>query len=126
MVHPGAVDSPLWGHVTSANGRLPRTPPEGYSPETIARALVAAALRPRAEVTVGGEARALELLWTLARPVAELGLVVVDRWYRSGRRPAPQPGALWEAAGDGAEDGDLLGRRSLLESARALPRALAG
>ena len=55
--------------------------------------------------------------------MAELALVAVDRWYMSGRRTAPEPGALWRAAGDGEEDGRLLGRPSLVESARRLPRA---
>jgi len=58
MGHPGAVDTPLWRHVSSATGKLPRTPPDRYAPEVMAGALVACAIRPRAEITVGGEGRA--------------------------------------------------------------------
>ncbi len=97
MVHPGAVDTPLWGHVTSADGTQPRNPPDLYASEVIANALVACAIRPRAEITVGLEAKAIEGLFTFARPVADRVLTLVNKYYASGREPAPEPGCTGAA-----------------------------
>ncbi len=113
MVHPGAVNTPLWGHVTSATGRQPRNPPDAYAPEEIARALVAVAQRPRREFTVGGEGRVVELGYAMAPPLGDLALRVVTRWYRSGRRPSPVPGGLWAGQGSGRSGGRRYGRPSL-------------
>jgi len=113
MVNPGAIDTPLWGHVTSATGRLPRNPPDLYSPEVIARALVAVAIRPRREITVGGEARIIELGWAFARPIAELVLTLVARFYSSSRVPAGAGGLVRVASGEGRAGGGLHGRPSL-------------
>jgi NAD(P)-dependent dehydrogenase (short-subunit alcohol dehydrogenase family) len=111
LVHPGAIDTPVWRSVTSATGRLPRTPPQGYSADAIAATLVAMARRPRAEVIVGGEAKLWSILWRL-KPVDELVLALVHRWYQSGRRPARE-NPLWDPAGDGSPKGPILGRPSL-------------
>lgn len=115
MVHPGPVDTPLWGHVTAAGDTGPRRPPDTYAPEVMARSLVAAAERPRPEFTVGLEARAIEWLFGFSRPVADLVLVAVDRWYGSGRQPGDREGLLWtrEGTGTGAASGGLHGRPSL-------------
>jgi NAD(P)-dependent dehydrogenase (short-subunit alcohol dehydrogenase family) len=114
MVHPGAVDSPLWDHVSTRTGHLPRRPPDHYAPEAIAAALVACAISGRKEFTVGGEGRAIELLHTFARPAAERVLQVVDTFYRSGRRPPPSTGLLEGATGTGTiSGGGRFSRRSV-------------
>ena len=105
MVHPGAVDTPLWDHVSTRMGHLPRRPPDAYSPEEIARALVACAASGRREFTVGGEARVIELGYALARPIADVALMLGDRFYSSSRRPAPPSGALEDAVGTGSARG---------------------
>ena len=105
MVHPGAVDTPLWDHVSTRMGRLPRRPPDAYSPEEIARALVSCAASGRREFTVGGEARVIELGYALARPVADVALMLGDRFYSSSRRPAPASGGLEAGVGTGAAKG---------------------
>jgi len=120
IVNPGAVDTPIWEHSASATGRQPRRPPEGYTPETIARALVACAVTPRKEVTIGAEAKAVEALFTHARPLGELLLTVVHHYYMSGGRPISDAGALWHAAGRGLADNGLLGRPSLTAPLRLL------
>ncbi len=97
MVQPGPIDTPFFSHATSATGRTPRVPPDAYAPATVARALVEVAIRPRPEVVLGAETRLVDLLFSTARPAAETLLLLIDRWYRSGDAPAPQPGALWQA-----------------------------
>lgn len=97
MVHPGPIDSPLFAQSSSATGLSPRIPPDTYTADSVARALVAVAIRPVNEVVLGGETRALDLAFTFARPLAERALLTVDRWYRSGDERAPSPGSLWDA-----------------------------
>jgi NAD(P)-dependent dehydrogenase (short-subunit alcohol dehydrogenase family) len=96
MVHPGPIDTPLFGAASSATGRTPRVPPDAYGSDVVARALVAAAGEPRRETLLGGETRAFDLAFSAARPVAETMLLLIDRFTRSGSEPAPQPGSLWE------------------------------
>lgn len=112
MVHPGAIDTAVWTGTTTASGTLPRTPPEGYHPSVVARALVACAIHPRAEVTIGLSTKATELLFEFARPVADVALRAVDAYYRSGRRAAG-PGMLWRPVPRGAAPRSrMVGRRS--------------
>jgi NAD(P)-dependent dehydrogenase (short-subunit alcohol dehydrogenase family) len=124
MLNPGPVDTPFWRHATSATGLQPRLPPEGYRPGVIARGLVELAFAPRAEVTIGGEGKAIELLWRCFRPGGDLVLRAVHHWYLSGRKRAPEPNALWEPRGEGWEEtGPMLGRPSLTAPLRWRLRA---
>ena len=116
IVNPGAIDTPVWRSVTSATGRLPRRPPEGYRADVIADAVVAMARRPQREVTVGGEAMFWLRMWR-TRGVGDVVLGLVHRWYHSGRRPAPG-NPLWEPTGDGSTTGLPVGRPSLLARLR--------
>jgi NAD(P)-dependent dehydrogenase (short-subunit alcohol dehydrogenase family) len=111
IVNPGAIDTPVWRSVTSATGRLPRRPPQGYSADAIARALVAVAQHPRKEMVIGAEAKFWQTIWRV-RPLDDFVLGLVFRWYMSGRRPAVE-NPLWEPSGDGRSDGPLVGRPSL-------------
>ena len=111
MVHPGAIDTPVWKAISTATGRQPRKPPEGYRAEVIGDALVAMARSPRAEITVGAEAVLFSWLWRI-RPLDDLVLGLVYRYYLSGRAPAVAD-PLWEPTGDGTPGGPLIGRPSL-------------
>ena len=119
-VHPGAVATPLWENLSSVTGRRVRHPPDRYTAETIADALVAVAKRPRFETTVGLEARIIEVGYATARPAAEVVLRLVSKWYRAGKEPAPDPGGLWESQGDG-RPGSGWGRPSLWSKLRLRP-----
>ncbi|HEV2811633.1 MAG TPA: SDR family NAD(P)-dependent oxidoreductase [Solirubrobacteraceae bacterium] len=124
MLHPGSIDTPFWRHATSSTGKQPRLPPEGYRPEVVARGLLELAERPRAEVTIGAEGKAIELGWRLFRPGGDLLLRAVHHWYLSGRKPAPEPNALWEPRGEGWEEtGPMIGRPSLTAALRWKLRA---
>lgn len=121
---PGAVDTPFWHNATSATGRLPRHPPEGYRSAVIANALVALAKRPRPELTIGLEGKLIESLWTRCPPAGDALLRAVHRYYLSGRKPAPVLNALWEPRGEGREEsGPMLGRPSLWAPIRLRLRA---
>jgi NAD(P)-dependent dehydrogenase (short-subunit alcohol dehydrogenase family) len=122
IVHPGAIDTPVWETTATATGVLPRRPPEGYRPRVVARALVAMAADPRPEVTIGAEAVVLGALWTHLRPAGDLFWRAVHHYYRSGHREGSEAGALWEAAGRGRETGGLIGRPSLWAPIRMAAR----
>jgi NAD(P)-dependent dehydrogenase (short-subunit alcohol dehydrogenase family) len=96
MVSPGPVDTPIYDRATSATGRRPAVLPDAYHPETVAAVLVEAALAPRHDRVVGAESQLAARLYRHVRPVGELLLVGVDRWFRTEGAPAAQPGALWE------------------------------
>jgi NAD(P)-dependent dehydrogenase (short-subunit alcohol dehydrogenase family) len=114
MVHPGPIDTPFFAHATSGTARTPRVPPDAYRPEVIAQALVEVAIRPRAETVLGGETVIMDLLDTYARPVSQRILMTIDRWYRSGDQPSPDPGALWRTPERPSSSGGIPGRDSLL------------
>ena len=114
MVHPGPIDTPFFAHATSGTARTPRVLPDAYRPEVVAQSLVEVAIRPRAEVVLGGETVIMDLLDTYARPVSQRVLMTIDRWYRSGEKPAPDPGALWRTPEEPRSSGGIPGRDSLL------------
>lgn len=118
LVNPGPIDTPLWEHLTAPTGRLPRRPPASYSPHEVAKAVVGCARHPRAEMTVGGMSRAIELAWLVARPLGERILGLGYRLYSGGTDPAPAPGMLWEPSGDGRVSDGMHGRPSLLAPLR--------
>jgi NAD(P)-dependent dehydrogenase (short-subunit alcohol dehydrogenase family) len=128
MVHPGAINTPVWDHTPSATGHLPRKPPEAYTPQTIATALVAMAREPRPEITVGAEAKALEYLFDYARGFSDLVFAAMYHYFMSGKRPKESDlNSLWDALGKGTQGTVPLPRPSLTLPIRvaALPlRAL--
>lgn len=111
LVNPGAIDTPVWRALSTATGRQPRVPPEGYRPEVIADALVASARRPRREMTVGLEGLLFSWIWRTP-PIDDLVLRLVYRYYLSGRATAAGD-PLNEPTGDGTTAGPLIGRPSL-------------
>ena len=113
MVHPGPIDTPLFAQSSSATGFKPRIPPDAYTADTVAKALVEVAVTPRNEVVLGAETRAVDLMFTFARPAAEALLLVIDRWYRSGDERATGPGSLWQAPGATQLAGGIPSRESL-------------
>lgn len=113
MVHPGTLNTPVWRYTSSTSGRLPRHPPWGYRPETVADVLVSLAHRPRPEIVIGAETKAVQALYDYARPVGELLFAAVDRWYGSGRGEAASVDSLHESVGAGEARDGVLGRPSL-------------
>ena len=88
ILHPGAIDTPVWDEMPTANGDLPRRPPYGHDPADVAEALVDLALRPRPEVTFGLETKAIEALWQFSRPMGDFMLVAIQHYFQSGARTA--------------------------------------
>lgn len=125
MVHPAPIDTPFWAHETSATGTSPKPLRSTYTPEAVAAAIVECAKHPRAELTVGGSGALLNLAWTFARPLAELGLRTYGIAGQRDSRPADAPGSLWQPMGEGEIRGGYGGRPSLFTAMRLrAPRLL--
>ena len=110
MVSPGLVNTPVYERATGATGRRPVSA-RLLRGHTVAAALVTAALAPRRERIVGAESKLVDLLYGHARPAAELLLLFVDRWSRTGTDPAGAPGALWEPMEKVRASGGIPSRR---------------
>ena len=124
MVSPGPVDTPIYDRAVSGTGLAPAVLPDAYHADEVAKALVEAAIKPRFERIVGGESRLADGLYRHARPAGELLLVAVDRWFRTGTRPAAVPGALWAPIAAARLTGGIPARAS--GDLRSLGRHLAG
>lgn len=126
MVHPAPIDTPFYDIATTSIDVRPRPLRSTYRPEVVARALAECAVRPRAEVTVGGSAAALALLTTLSGPLSDPMLSTYGVWGAKSDKPAKRPGSLWAPSGEGRIiQGSHGGRRSLWTALRLrTPRLL--
>lgn len=112
IVHPGAVDTPLWSNLQSATGLLPPAPPDLYSAEAVAEVILAVVRRPRPETIAGGFAALQVAAYSSLRRPAEKALTALARLALSaGDRPAGD-GALNTPAGAGESGGGFGGRGS--------------
>lgn len=115
VVHPGAVDTPLWDNLESSTGLLPPEPPfpSVYSPESVAEAVLATIRHPRDELVAGGLARAQVFFYSHFGGVAKRAMQVLARLeHTAGDRPAGE-GALRDGKGAGETDGGFGGRPSV-------------
>ena len=118
MVHPGHVDTPFWDRLESGAGGAPPLPPAAYDPDAVADAIVDCAVRPRAEVTVGGAAVGLGALFAVARPLVDRLMSVEAQYLLARSGTTGEPSALWSASGDGTVRPRGSGRPSALAKAR--------
>ncbi|HEX6153733.1 MAG TPA: SDR family NAD(P)-dependent oxidoreductase [Solirubrobacterales bacterium] len=115
LVHPGAVDTPLWDNLESSTGLLPPEPPHPavYAPESAAEAILEVIRHPRDELTAGGFARAQVFFYTHFGAVAKRAMQTLARLeHTAGDRPASE-GALSGGKGAGHTDGGFGGRPSV-------------
>lgn len=115
LVHPGAVDTPLWSNLESSTGLLPPSPPPPtlYSPESIAEAVLDVVRHPRDELTVGGFARAQVAFYSHFGNLGRRAMRALARLeHTAGDRPAAD-GGLGEGKGQGETEGGFGGRPSV-------------
>jgi NAD(P)-dependent dehydrogenase (short-subunit alcohol dehydrogenase family)/uncharacterized protein YndB with AHSA1/START domain len=115
LVHPGAVDTPLWSNLESSTGLLPAEPPfpSVYSPESVAEAVLSVIRHPRDELTAGGMARAQILFYSYFGGAAKRAMQALARLeHTAGDRPAGE-GALSSGKGAGETRGGFDGRPSV-------------
>lgn len=115
LVHPGAVDTPLWDNLESSTGLLPPEPPfpSVYSPESVAESVLGVIRHPRDEVTAGGFARTQVFFYSHFGSVARRAMRALARLeHTAGDRPAGD-GALGGGKGSGETGGGFGGRPSV-------------
>jgi NAD(P)-dependent dehydrogenase (short-subunit alcohol dehydrogenase family)/uncharacterized protein YndB with AHSA1/START domain len=115
LVHPGAVDTPLWSNLESSTGLLPPEPPfpAVYSPESVAEAVLGVIRHPRDELTAGGLARAQVLFYSLFGATGKRAMQALARLeHTAGDRPAGE-GGLQGGKGAGETEGGFGGRPSV-------------
>lgn len=120
MVHPSPIDTPFWRNETSSSGVQPKPLRSTYAPDVVAAALVDAAVRPRAEVTVGSSGLLMNLLSAVARPLSDLALATYGIAGQRSDKPGARPGSAHEASGNGDETGGFGGRGSVITAVRLL------
>ena len=102
MVSPGPIDTPIYERATSGTGRRPAILP-AYTPETVAAALVEAALAPRHDRIVGGVSKLVDLLYrrcaACGRAAAAVRRSLVPDRHDPIRIARSPVGAGWSAAG---------------------------
>jgi NAD(P)-dependent dehydrogenase (short-subunit alcohol dehydrogenase family)/uncharacterized protein YndB with AHSA1/START domain len=119
LVHPGAVDTPLWSNLESSTGLLPPSPPTPtlYSAESIAEAVLSVVRRPRDELTVGGLAHTQVAFYGYFGSMGRRAMRALARLeHTAGDRPAGE-GGLSGPRGQGRIDGGFDGRSSVATKA---------
>lgn len=115
LVHPGAVDTPLWDNLESSTGLLPPEPPfpSVYSPESVAEAVLTTIRHPRDEITAGGLARVQVFFYDHFGSLGKRAMQALARLeHTAGDRPAGE-GALSGGKGAGEAEGGFGGRPSV-------------
>lgn len=99
---PSVIDTPFFQHAANYSGQRVRAAPPVYPPEKVAETVVGLALRPRAEVVIGGFGKLASVL----KPLAPwLGTRLTGRALHAGflaEEPSPETtGALFAPMRDG-------------------------
>ena len=119
LVHPGAVDTPLWSNLESSTGLLPPSPPSPtlYSPESVAEAVLSVVRHPRDELTAGGFARSQVAFYHHFGSLGRRAMQALARLeHTAGDRPAGE-GGLSAGKGQGETGGGFGGRPSVTTKA---------
>ncbi|WP_373045929.1 SDR family oxidoreductase [Vulgatibacter sp.] len=96
LIEPASIDTPYTEHARNYMDRDPQLPPPLYTPEVVARAILANAQRPHARVTVGGSAPGLTSLGRIAPRLGDK--IMGSKAMYEGQRTEHQAGradALW-------------------------------
>lgn len=129
LIKPSAIGTPFPEHGRNETGFEPKLPPPIYAPETVARAILAAAQRPHRSITVGFGGKfqvlgATVLPWLFDQVAARMAGTFINY-----DEPVPDtPGNLYKPQGkDGRVEGEQKGRSfSLFTSAHLHPWATLG
>jgi short-subunit dehydrogenase len=101
---PAAIDTPFFQHSANYTGRALKPPRPVYDPRDVARAIVDAARAPERERFVGGAARAMHLLHTVAPALYERAArFLTDHDHFRDVPTPPTPGAAFAPMAEGRE-----------------------
>lgn len=92
LIVPYSINTPIFSNALSRLGAMPRPIPPVYEPDMVARAIVAAARRPRREVLVGFMAHVVAAAERISPTLLERYILVADRMYTQMKSGAPDNG----------------------------------
>ena len=103
LIKPSGIDTPIGQHAAVHGPGEGQIPPPIYAPELVAEAILAAAVRPQREITVGGLGRAQVLFAEHFPAIFEriaplMGAAVIDP-----KKEQPKPSNLFEGVRAGEE-----------------------
>lgn len=127
LVKPSGIDTPIAEHAPNHVGGRALIPPPVYDPALVAEAILACAVRPQREVTVGGVGWAQVLFAQHFKGVFERLAPALVPFLTDPKAGQPRPANLDAPANTGRErSGAQSGRRTSLYTAAAIhPRATA-
>ena len=120
---PASIDTPFFEHSANYTGRAVKPPRPVYDPDDVARAIVRSAHRPRREVFVGGAARAMNALHSMAPGLYEqTARTMTDYDHFQDRTAGPTAGAVLApvASGTGIRGGWRAHRGTGTQPSRAV------
>ncbi len=103
LVKPGGIDTPIAHHAANHEGGEAQIPPPVYDPQLVADAILACAVRPTREVTVGGAARAQALFAVHFPTLYEWLAPKAARAFTDKTKTQPEPDNLKWGVGAGEE-----------------------
>ena len=127
LIKPAAIDTPYIRHARNHLPSSPKVPPPVYAPETVARAILACAVRPRRDVLVGGGAKLFSWMEKVMPRTTDRFMEKTMFAAQQSGRQRPQDDALFSApAHEGEErsgEGRMVQPRSLYTDAALRPLA---
>lgn len=129
LVKPASIDTPLPQRARNYTDREPMLPPPVYRPETVAEAILHAAVHPRRDIYVGGGGKLMTSLKDFAPGAFDELAPLIQAFERRSEPPHHPEGALHRPRGDGRVRGTQPGyvmRTSAYTRASLHPLAAAG
>lgn len=103
LVKPSGIDTPIGQHARNHLPGKAQVPPPRYHPRIVADAILACAVRPRREITVGGAGRMQVLFANHFPAMYERLAPTIARTFIDRHAPQPEPSNLFASVRDGRE-----------------------
>lgn len=113
LVKPSGIATPIADHAANHLGGRAMVPPPVYDPAIVADAILACAVTPRREITIGGGGKAQALLAEHAPPLFDRLAAAASASFVDLSDAQPEPHNLFGPARDGAERSEKQSGRSV-------------
>ena len=117
LIKPTAIDTPFINHARNHLSSAPKLPAPVYAPETVARAILACAVRPRRDVLIGGGAKAISLMEKAMPRATDMVMEKTMFAAQESGEQRPQEDALFNTP---AQEGEQRSGRARMVQPRSL------
>jgi NAD(P)-dependent dehydrogenase (short-subunit alcohol dehydrogenase family) len=101
LIQPAAIGTPFPYHAKNYTGREPKLPPPVYAPESVAKAILLAAEKPRRALHVGGAGKVMGIASRLTPGLVDLASGPMAESQMKDEPNKPRKDSLWQAGDDG-------------------------